>query len=106
MAMRTVVTFALFCLLARGEGKPPAKPAPKVTGEQRAAQAMLRSLSLRDRVGQLVMGAYYGDAPGARSKELIKFRHWVKDLHVGGFILVNRVQNGLARTAEPHTAAL
>ena len=104
--MRTVVTFALFCLLARGEGKPPAKPAPKVTAEQRAAQAMLRSLNLRDRVGQLVMGAYYGDAPSARSKELIKFRHWVKDLHIGGFIMVNRVQYGLVRTAEPHAMAL
>ena len=104
--MRTVVTFALFCLLARGEGKLAAKPAPKVTAEQRSAQSMLRSLSLRDRVGQLVMGAYYGDAPGARSKELNQFRHWVKDLHIGGFIMVNRVQNGLARTAEPHTMAL
>jgi len=67
---------------------------------------MLKALSLRDRVGQLVMGAYYGDAPSARSKELTKFRHWVKDLHIGGFIMVNRVQNGLARTAEPHTMAL
>ena len=104
--MRTVVTFALFCLLARGEGKPAAKPAPKATAEQRAAQGMLRSLSLRDRVGQLVMGAYYGDAPSARSKELIKVRHWVRDLHIGGFIMVNRVQNGLARTAEPHPLAL
>ena len=109
--MRTVVTFALFCLLARGEGKLAAKPAPRklprvnvlAGGASDAALAQLAQLS---RGATSVMGAYYGDAPGARSKESIKFRHWVKDLHIGGFIMVNRVQKGLARTADQHTLAL
>src|SRR5579863_3803390 len=104
--MRTIVTFALFGLLAQAAPKPVAKPAPKLTAEQRAAQSILRSLSLRDRIAQLVIGAYYGDAPSSRSKEFIQFRHWVKDLHIGGFIMVNRVQYGLVRNAEPHTMAL
>ena len=64
--MRTIVTFALFGLLAQGAPKPAAKPAPKLTAEQRAAQAMLRSLNLRDRIAQLVIGVCYGDVPGAR----------------------------------------
>ena len=88
----------------------PAFPAPKLktktTPEQRAAQGLLRSLSLHDRVAQLVIGVAYGDAPAAQSKEFQKFRHWVKDLHIGGFIINNRVQYGLVRTASPQTLAV
>jgi beta-N-acetylhexosaminidase len=80
--------------------------APKAAPEQRAAQAILRSLNLRDRVAQLVVGVAYGDAPAAQSREYLKFRHWVRDLHIGGFIINNRVQYGLVRTASPHTLAI
>ena len=104
--MRTIVTLALFGLLAQGAPKPASKPAPKLTAEQRTAQSMLRSLNLHDRIAQLVIGVCYGDVPGAGSKEYIKFRHWVKDLHIGGFIMNNRVQYGLVRNAEPHAMAL
>ena len=95
--MRTIVIFAasaLFGLLAQGAPKPLAKPAPKLTAEQRAAQSMLRSLNLHDRVAQLVIGVCYGDAPGSHSKDFAKFRHWVKDLHIGGLIMNNRVHIG------------
>ena len=104
--MRTIVTCALFGLLVQGAPKPVAKPAPKFTPEQRTAQSMLRSLNLHDRIAQLVIGVCYGDVPGAGSKEYIKFRHWVRDLHIGGFIMNNRVQYGLVRNAEPHAMAL
>jgi len=104
--MRTVVTFVLFGLLAQGAPKTAAKPAPKLTAEQRAAQAMLRSLNLHDRVAQLVIGVCYGDVPGSDTREFIKFRHWVKDLHIGGLIMNNRVQYGLVHNAEPHAMAL
>ncbi len=80
--------------------------APKAAPEQRAAQSILKSLNLRDRVAQLVIGVAYGDAPAAQTKEYLKFRHWVKDLHIGGFIINNRVQYGLVRTASPHTLAI
>ena len=85
--MRTIVTLALAGLLAQAAPKPIAKPAPKLTADQRTAQIMLRSLNLHDRIAQLVIGVCYGDVPGAGSKEYIKFRHWVKDLHIGGFIM-------------------
>ncbi|MEQ1885868.1 MAG: glycoside hydrolase family 3 N-terminal domain-containing protein [Bryobacteraceae bacterium] len=74
--------------------------------EQKAAQSILNSLTLRERVAQLIFGVAYGDAPAANSKDGMRFRHWVKDLHIGGFIVVNRLQYGLARNAEPHTMAL
>ncbi|MEO8052683.1 MAG: glycoside hydrolase family 3 N-terminal domain-containing protein, partial [Acidobacteriota bacterium] len=107
--MRSIVvlaTAALFGLLGQGAPKPATKPAPKLTAEQRTAQAMLRSLNLHDRVAQLVIGVCYGDVPGSHSKDYVKFRHWVRDLHIGGFIMNNRVQYGLVRNAEPHAMAL
>lgn len=104
--MRTIVTFAVFGLLAQGAPKSVAKPARKLTAEQRATQSMLRSLNLHDRIAQMIIGVCYGDVPGAHSKDYTKFRHWVKDLHIGGLIMNNRVQYGLVRNAEPHAMAL
>jgi beta-N-acetylhexosaminidase len=104
--MRNLLLIALACGFVYGAAKPAPKPAPKLTPEQRAAQSLLKSLTLRERVGQLVIGVAYGDAPGAESKEGTKFRHWVKDLRIGGFIVNNRVQYGLVRNADAHTMAL
>src|SRR6266849_1761626 len=107
-AMRVLPLFAALVLgLPAEAAKPPAKPkAPQATTSQRTAQSMLKSLSLRDRIAQLVIGVCYGDAPSSRSPELQKYRHWVRDLHIGGLIVNNHVQYGLVRYAEPHTLAL
>src|ERR1700759_2610124 len=88
-----------------------AKPAPKakkppLTADQRAAQAILKSMPLPDRLAQLVIGVADGDVPSRKSPEYEKFRHWVHDLHIGGIIVNNRVQNGLVRNAEAHAFAL
>ena len=99
--MRPILFITLACGLLQGAPKP-----PKPTAEQRAAQAILKTLTLHDRVAQLVIVVAYGDAPGSQTKEAQKFRHWVRDLHIGGFIINNRVQYGLVRTASPHTMAL
>jgi beta-N-acetylhexosaminidase len=106
--MRVLPLFAALVLFVPAEAaKPPVKPkAPPPTASQRSAQAMLKSLSLRDRIAQLVIGVCFGDAPSSRSPELQKYRHWVRDLHIGGLIVNNRVRYGLVRYAEPHTLAL
>ena len=107
--MRPWAAALLFSLSAFGVSPPAAgasPPAAKSTPEQRAAQSILKSLNLHDRVAQLVIGVAYGDAPGSQTKEFQKFRHWVKDLHIGGFIINNRVQYGLVRNASPHTLAV
>jgi beta-N-acetylhexosaminidase len=87
--------------------KPPAKlkKAP-LTPEQRAAQSIMKSMSLRDRVAQLIIATCYGDAPPTKSAEYQKYRHWVRDLRVGGFIVANRIDHGAIRNAEPHAMAL
>jgi beta-N-acetylhexosaminidase len=87
--------------------RPSVKPKkPPLTAEQRAAQSIMKSMSLRDRVAQLIVGTCYGDAPATKSAEYQKYRHWVRDLHIGGFIVANRVDHGAVRNAEPHAMAL
>jgi beta-N-acetylhexosaminidase len=87
--------------------KPGAKPKkPPLTSDQRAAQSVLKSLSLRDRIAQLIVGSCYGDAPSRKSAEFEKYRHWVRDLHIGGLIVNNRVVYGIVRNAEPHAMAV
>jgi len=106
--MRVLFLFAalVLCLSAEAAAPPAKAKAPQATTSQRSAQAMLKSMSLRDRIAQLVIGVCYGDAPSSRSPELQKYRHWVRDLRIGGLIVNNHVQYGLVRYAEPHTLAL
>ena len=66
----------------------------------------MRTLTLHDKIAQLIVGACYGDAPSRRSSEFEKYRHWVRDLHIGGLIVNNRVVYGIVRNAEPHAMAL
>jgi beta-N-acetylhexosaminidase len=79
---------------------------PVLTPDQRAAQSIMKSMSLRDRVAQLIVGTCYGDAPATKSPEYLRYRHWVHDLHIGGFIVANRIDHGAIRNAEPHAMAL
>jgi len=66
----------------------------------------MKSMSLRDRVAQLIVGTCFGDAPAKKSPEYQKYKHWVHDLHIGGFIVANRIDHGAVRNAEPHAMAL
>lgn len=90
-----------------GASKPSVKPKKTpMTPEQRAARSIMKSMSLRDRVAQLIVGTCFGDAPAKKSPEYQKYKHWVHDLHIGGFIVANRIDHGAVRNAEPHAMAL
>ena len=64
-----------------------------------------RGLSLRDKVAQMVMIPCYGESPSARSTAYREFLRQVRDLHVGGIIVVNRIVGGSVRNAEPYAMA-
>ncbi len=81
------------------------KPAA-LTAEQRAAQALMKPMSLRDKAAQLVIVVADGDVYSTKSPDYEKYRHWVADLRVGGIIINNASQNGLVRNAEPHALAV
>jgi len=67
---------------------------------------MLKPLSLRDRVAQLVIGVAYADPVHSKSRDFQKWTHWVRDLHIGGLIINNTVQNGQVRPAEAYAMAV
>ncbi|HET8548503.1 MAG TPA: glycoside hydrolase family 3 N-terminal domain-containing protein, partial [Bryobacteraceae bacterium] len=69
------------------------------------AQRWMAGMKLRDLVGQLVIASSYGEAPPKRSRAYREYVHAVRDLRVGGLIVVNRVQNGSVQAAEPYQMA-
>jgi beta-N-acetylhexosaminidase len=85
--------------------KPTTKPAP-LTPEQRAAQALLKPLTLRDRVAQLILGAASADPVASTSTDFERYKHWIRDLHIGGLIINNSVQNGQSRSADEYGLAV
>jgi len=88
---------------AKAKAKSKAPPASLEAG---AAQRLLDSLSLRDRVAQLVFGVADGYVYSTQSEEYEKFRHLVADLHVGGMLINNRIEYGAARNANPYAMAV
>jgi hypothetical protein len=76
---------------------------PKGSGQ---ATQWMRGMSLRDKVAQLISMPCYGENPNTRSQDYKKFRHWVRDLHIGGLIVVNRIVNGSVRNADPYAMAV
>lgn len=64
-----------------------------------------RSMSLRDKVAQLIIVPIYGELTNTRSAEYRKYQHLIRDLHVGGVIVTGHSLNGGIRNAEPYAMA-
>jgi beta-N-acetylhexosaminidase len=65
----------------------------------------MRTMTLRQKAAQLVVLPFYGDALNPRSEDYQRYLGWVRNLRIGGLILLNRVQDGRLRHAEPHAMA-
>ncbi len=70
-----------------------------------AASSPLSNLSLRDRIAQMIMVRGYGDYPPTSNAEYQRFVHWIRDLHVGGFIVAGRIRDGNVIPAQPFEMA-
>lgn len=103
---RLFISLVLAVAAVAATPKPPRPKAPPLTAEQRAVQAQMKSMSLRDKVAQLVVVTANGDVYSHTSPEFERYRHWIADLHVGGIIINNASQYGLVRNAEPHALAV
>lgn len=89
---------------AAAKKKPaPAKPAP--VPNSGTAQHWLKSMTPAERAAQLLMIHFYGDAPNTKSKAYKQYAAAVRDLKVGGLIVLNRVQNGIVQKADPYQMA-
>src|SRR5690348_17780292 len=86
---------SLCCLLAGA-----ALAAPPPTGS-----SLLRGLSLHDRIAQLIVVRGYGDYPPPNNAEYRRFVHWIRDDHVGGFIVAGHIRNGNVISAQPFEMA-
>ncbi|MGI8743290.1 MAG: glycoside hydrolase family 3 protein [Bryobacteraceae bacterium] len=78
------------------------RPAPKANT---AAQRWLKGLSLHDEIAQLVIMPCYGEVINTRSRVFRQYAHLVRDVHIGGFIVVGRSLHGNVRNAEPYAMA-
>jgi beta-N-acetylhexosaminidase len=96
---------AVALLLAAQRPATPAKPRTAAAKPVSAAKAWLNQLTLEQQIAQLVIVNFYGEAPSADSKLFREYLRLVRDVGVGGMIVLNRVQGGLVVNAEPHAMA-
>ncbi len=66
---------------------------------------VMRRMSVREMAAQVMMVPFYGDNPASKRREYQEFSRLVRQVGVGGLILLNRVQNGSVRRAEPLAVA-
>ncbi len=63
---------------------------PRPARPSRTARNWLRSLTLRERAAQLVVVPFYGKVPNSSSEQYRRYEALVRNLGVGGFLLINR----------------
>lgn len=71
-----------------------------------SSSPLLRSLSLHDRIAQLIIVRGYGDYPPADNVEYRTFTRWIRQDHVGGFIVAGRIRDGNVISAQPFEMAV
>ncbi len=104
--MRTILLAAVVFLLVLpltmiGATKPTPK---KSTRTNAAAKQWQAGLTLRQKVAQLIVIPFSGEAPNTRSRQYQQFVRLVRDQQVGGLILISRTARGIKR-AEPYALA-
>jgi beta-N-acetylhexosaminidase len=90
---------------AKAAAKKPAAPAPAGNSEKTIAERWLQSLTLRQRVAQLVVVGFSGRPMNTRSRAYQKFVRLVAQEQVGGLILVNVTNGRTVQKADPLEAA-
>ncbi|HYL75343.1 MAG TPA: glycoside hydrolase family 3 N-terminal domain-containing protein [Bryobacteraceae bacterium] len=89
-----------------------AAPAAKTKEAKKAPESAnpvvrkwMRSMTLREKVAQLIVMPIYGESGHVRSANFRKYQHYVRDLHVGGVIVTGHSVYGSVRNAEPYAMA-
>jgi beta-N-acetylhexosaminidase len=114
MAIRQAFSTLFSCALAIALAAAPAvspgvstKNPRKINSAKGAAgrSALLRSLSLHDRIAQLVIVRAYGDYLRTDDPEYKTLARLIRQDHIGGFIVANRIHNGAVINAQPFEMA-
>ena len=104
---RLCLIFSLLSLAKAEAGSPAVRRTLPRKAKAAAAvgSPLLRSLSLHDRIAQLIIVRGYGDYPPADNRDYQHFVHWIRDTHVSGFIVAGHIQNGDVIPAQPFEMA-
>src|ERR1700682_1507733 len=78
----------------------PAEPAPEVIVER-----WMRSMTLPQKIAQLIVMPICGESLHTRSRVFKRYQHLVRDVEVGGLIVLGHVRYGTVRNAEPYAIA-
>jgi beta-N-acetylhexosaminidase len=93
------------CFTASGIAQRAAKTSRPARSPVSATSPLLRALSLHDRIAQLIVVRGYGDYPPRDDAEYRRFVHWIREDHVGGFIVAGRIREGSVIPAQPFELA-
>src|SRR5947209_5703357 len=93
------VAVCLVTAAAATRSKDPKKTIPDKTPP--AVRKWMHSMSLRDKIAQLIIMPIAAEPPNTRSATFRKYQHYVRDLRVGGVIVTGYALNGGLRPAEP-----
>jgi len=107
MAIRFLlaVSFLISFLYAAPANRAAKKPAVKTrarTAVSSPGLALARRLNLRDRIAQMIIVRGYGDYLPPDNREYKALVHDIRDLHIGGMIVANRIQSGQVIHAQPY----
>ena len=104
-ALALVALFSLMTPSARSQKKPPKKSQPAPTNAW--VEQTLKKMTLREKLGQMLMVTFFGVFDSAESPEYKEVLHHVEENHVGGLIIVtDRGPLGLERSQVYPTAVI
>src|ERR1035438_6473344 len=99
LIFRAASALTLLALLANAATSP--KGTSKKTGPTNfTVRTWLRTMTLRDKVAQLLIMPIYGEPAHRRSATSKRYEHFVRDLHVGGLIVTGHSMNSGIRSEE------
>jgi beta-N-acetylhexosaminidase len=105
MLLRAWIAFGLCIPLASAATHARVSKKPSAKAVSPSVRQWMRSMTLRDKVAQLIIMPIYGEPANTRSGEFRKYQHLIRDLHVGGVIVTGHSLSGGIRNAEPYAMA-
>jgi beta-N-acetylhexosaminidase len=98
--LAALLLVAALCAASTSPGRHPAAGKPSAT-----VRRWMKGMTLRDEVAQLVFVAFPGASPHTRSREYQRFLRLIRDVKVGGLIVINAANGRTIQHAEPYALA-
>src|SRR5580693_5115116 len=107
LGVSTLLLLLLMTSFARSQKKPATKPQSPASGSAAWVESTLKKMTLREKLGQMLMPHYFGVFTSADSAAYKELLHEVEVNHVGGFLVgTQRGPLGIERSQVYATAVL